>query len=56
MDILPSAPYLSAFFQAFFYENCRNITFFSKKKENIDLLGNLGHFMVHKVSKYSQIA
>jgi hypothetical protein len=30
--------------------------FFRQKKENIDILGNLGHFVFQKVPKYSKIA
>jgi hypothetical protein len=29
---------------------------FGQEKENIDILGNCGHFVAQKVSKYSKIA
>jgi hypothetical protein len=29
--------------------------FFSQEKENIDILGNFGHFVSQKVFKYSKI-
>jgi hypothetical protein len=30
--------------------------FFSREKENIDILGNLWHFVAKKMPKYSKIA
>jgi hypothetical protein len=39
----------------FFGERVWGNPFFSQEKENIDILGNFGHFVAQKVPKYSKI-
>jgi hypothetical protein len=41
---------------AFFWRKGRGYPFFSQEKENIDILGDFGHFVAQKEPIYLQIA
>jgi hypothetical protein len=41
---------------AFLWRKGRGTPFLSREKENIDILGNIGHFAAQKELKYSKIA